>query len=437
MAYSIQRLLVACSVLLLAGCMSARGTSTLKEVPDAAQRLAGLQFRVMAVEEGGASGQDATLRLQQQMNQAYPRLFSDDLEAIPLVVRMKTEQDNNSVGAVISGFFTLGTIPLPSWTGFSREIGVTPWTASGAAMPESVIRYTRRDHVWVTVFTPLALIPMPGRSDMDRDVGTLFNAESGWKAYSRKQHAFNELNLQKAVIGALAGLDVAALRRLAEERKALPAIEVDIDGRHYSGRLLPAFSQGLRQAGGADEHRLVLRSTDVRDGRQTITTHYIPVARRGTDGTWQAQRSYLTFSSRPMLATALLVDGLPRQPVVMPVEQPPLADFLEAPETRPETAGPVRWSNGILLQIKNTSLAAELGGKTLPELQQLLTQLESRLLDLNERVGRANDAAQQAIEKGQSPDALRELAVVYRQRGEILKAILGQVRQEAAGRGAP
>jgi hypothetical protein len=437
MASWIRGLMVAASALLLAGCMSARGTSTLQPLPDAEQRLAGLQFRVAAIEEGPANPQEAAQGLQRQMSQAYPRLFSDDLEAIPLLVRFKTTPDNNTVGAFIGGFFTLGTLPVPTWTGFSREVGVTPWTANGAALPVCVIRYTRRDHVWVTVFTPLALIPMPGRSDMDRDVGTILNADSGYKAYAQKQQAFNDLNLQQAVLSAVAGLDTAALRRLAEERKALPAIEVDIDGRHYSGRLLAAFSQGMRQAGGADEYRLVLRNTDVRDGRQTITTHYIPVARRGADGAWTAQRSYLSFSSRPMLATALVVDGLPRQPVVMPVEQPPLADFLVAPETRPESAAPVRWSNGILLQIKNTSLAAELAGKSLPELQQLLTQLEGALLELNERVGRANDRAQQAMEKGETPDALRELAVVYRQRGEILKAILVQVRQETAARGAP
>lgn len=438
MPFPIRGLLVAAIALSLAGCMSARGTSTLKEVPGAAQRLAGLQFRVMAVEEGATTSQEGAQGLQQQMNQAYPRLFSDDLEAIPLVVRMKTESESNAVGAFISGFFTLGTIPLPSYTGFSREIGVTPWTAAGAALPESVIRYTRRDHVWVSVFSPLALIPMPGRSDMDRDVGTLFNAESGYRAYSKKQQAFNELNLQKAVLGALAGLDVAALHRLADERKAMPPVEVDIDGRHYSGRLLPAFTQGPRQAGGADQYQVVLRTTEVREGRQTVTTHYIPVARRGNDGAWVALRSYLTFSSRPMLATALLADGLPQRPVVMPVEQPPLADFLEAPSSQPESAAPVRWSNGILLQIKNSSLPAELATMDLPALRDLVTRVEMKLLDLNERVGRANDRAQQAIEAGQSPDTLRELAVVYRQRGEILKTVLQMVRQEAAGRsGAP
>lgn len=118
MATWIRGLVVAASALLLAGCMSARGTSTLKPIPDAEQRLAGLQFRIAAVEEGTAAIPEAAQALQQQMSQAYPRLFSDDLEAIPLVVRYKTERDDNAVGAFIGGFFTLGTLPVPTWTGF-------------------------------------------------------------------------------------------------------------------------------------------------------------------------------------------------------------------------------------------------------------------------------------------------------------------------------
>ncbi len=436
MIFLIRRLVVACCVLLLAGCMSARGTSTLKEVPDAAQRLAGLQFRVAAVEDGPANTPVGVQGLQQLMSKGYPQLFSDDLESIPLVVRQKTETDSNSIGAFIGGFFTLGTLPVPTYTGFAREVGVTPWSGAGAVLPESVIRYTRRDHIWVTVLSPLALIPMPGRSDMERDTATALSAESGWTAYSKKQHAFNELTLQKAVLSALAGMDIQALHRLAAERKAMPALEADIDGRRYSGRLLPAFSQSMRQAGGADQFQLVLRNTEVRDGRQIITTNHIPVARRSAGGGWEVLRPYLSFSARPMVATVLLADGLPARPLLLPVEQPPLADFLDVPDIRPESAAPVRWSNGILLQVKNGPLAPELAAKSMQELGELTTRLETALLDLNERVGRANDRAQQSIEKGESPDAQRELAVVYRQRGEILKAVLQVVRQEGAGRGA-
>lgn len=436
MTFWIRGLAVAGSALLLAGCMSARGTSTLKEVPDAAQRLSGLQFRVTAVEEAGCNTPGCVQGLQETMSKGYPELFSDDLEAIPLLVRLKTDDDSNGAGAFIGGFFTLGTIPVPVYSGFAKEVGVTPWSGAGAVLPESVIRYTRRDHFWMTIFTPLGLIPMPGRSDMDRDTGTLLTANTGYEAYSKKQHAFNELNLQKAVLSALAVMDQPALHRVAAERKAMPALEVDIDGRHFSGRLLPAFSQNLRQPGGADQYQLVLRNTESRDGRAVTTTHAIPVARRVAAGNWEVQRHYLPFSARPMVATVLLADGLPQRPLVLPVEQPPLADFIDVPETRPEAAAPVRWSNGILLQIKNGPLAAELAAKPLPELRDLITRLESSLLDLNERVGRANDRAQQAIEKGENPEALRELAVVYRQRGEILKAVLQMVRQEAAVRGA-
>ena len=431
----IRRLAVAGSVLLLAGCMSARGTSTLKEVPDAAQRLSGLQFRVAAVEEGGASTAAGVQGLQQTMSKGYPQLFTDDLEAIPLVVRVESRNDSNGVGAFIGGFFTLGTLPVPSYTGFEREVGVTPWSGAGALLPESVVRYSRRDHIWVTIFTPLALIPLPGRSDMDRATGTILSANDN--SYVKKQQAFNELTFQKAVLSALAKMDIPALRRAAAERKALPALEADIDGRHYSGRLLPAFSQSFRQTGGADQYQLVLRHMEQRGENQVITTHHIPVARRNAAGGWEVLRHYLSFSVRPMVATVLLADGLPARPLVLAVEQPPLVDFVDVPDTRPESAAPVRWSNGILLQIKNGPLAAELAAKSPQELGELTTRIETALLDLNERVGRANDRAQQAIEKGESPDAQRELAVVYRQRGEVLKAVLQMVRQQASAAGAP
>lgn len=432
MTVLIRRLVVIGSVLLLAGCVSQRGTSTLKEVPGAAAKLAGLNFRVAVVEEGNNTN---PAPLQQLMSKDYPQLFSDDLEAIPLLVRLKSETDSSQIGAFIGGFFTLGTIPVPTYTGFAREVGVTPWSGAGAVLPESVIRYTRRDHLWMTIFTPLGLIPMPGWSDMDRATATILSAND--TTYIKKQQAFNDLNMQKAVLSALAGMDQSVLRRTAAERKAMPALEVDIDGRHYSGRLLPAFSQNLRQPGGADQYQVVLRNTEQHGENQVITTHHIPVARRSAAGGWEVLRHYLSFSARPMVATALLADGVPARPLVLPVEQPPLADFIDVPDTRPESAAPVRWSNNILLLIKNDPLAAELAAKPLPELRDLVTRLESSLLDLNERVGRANDRAQQAIEKGESPDAQRELAVVYRQRSEILKAILGVVRQESAARGTP
>ncbi|MFP5431215.1 MAG: hypothetical protein ACLGHE_09570 [Gammaproteobacteria bacterium] len=412
------------SVIALSGCMSQRAITTIKETPGATTTLAGMKFRVAMAEDGAAKPVPGD-HLQQGLVKAYPELFTNDLEAIPLVVRQKSEVDQQIVGAIITGF-TLGIIPFPAHTGFRMEVGVTPWTSSGALQPESVVKYIRRDHGWMTIFTPLGFLPIPGRSDIPRHTGM---ADGGGMAtFTKNAAALSESSLHKAVVSALANMDQTALRQYWKQRQALPSITVDIDGRPFTGRLLPAFSQNLRQPGGADEYRLVLRNTTQQGDAQRTTTAEIPVARRDAGGDWTVKRHYLPFASRPMVATALLENGVPARPVVMPVDNPPVNDFIDPPVG----SGPVRWSNGILLHIKNSSLAAELRALPITELQLLTTRLESAMLDLNERTGRANDRAQAAMEKGENPEPLREMATVYRQRGEIMKAIVGQVRQETA-----
>lgn len=418
------------SVVLLSGCISQRSVSTLKETPGAATTLAGMKFRVALAEDGSGKTTPGD-HLQQGLLKAYPELFTNDLDAIPLVIRQKSEIDQQIIGAVITGL-TLGIIPLPAHSGFRMELGVTPWTSTGALQPESVISYIRRDHGWLSIFTPLGLIPIPGRSDIPRMTSLAMN-EASMTAYAKKQGALSESSLHKATVSALANMDQQALRQYWNKRQALPVVNVDIDGRHYAGRMLPAFSKNLRQPEGADEYRLVLRNIDMQGDSRRITTHEIPVARLDAMGAWQVLRIYLPFASRPTVATALLENGVPARAIVLPVDNPPLNDFIDPPVSSDQLASaPVRWSNGILLQIKNSTLTHEV--RTLPvgELQQLLTRLETAMLDLNERSGRANDRAQQAIEKGESPDAQREMASVYRQRLEILKTITGTVRQEVA-----
>lgn len=414
--------------------MSQRAITTLKETPGAATTLAGMKFRVAMAEDSAAKPVSGDY-LQQGLVKAYPELFTNDLEAIPLVVRQKSEIDQQIVGAIITGF-TLGIIPFPAHTGFRMEVGVTPWTSNGALQPESVVKYIRRDHGWMTIFTPLGFLPIPGRSDIPRHTGM---ADGGGMAtFTQNAAALSESSLHKAVVSALANMDQTALRQYWKQRQALPSITVDIDGRPFTGRLLPAFSQNLRQPGGADEYRLVLRNTTQQGDAQRTTTAEIPVARRDAAGDWTVKRHYLPFASRPMVATALLENGVPARPVVMPVDNPPLNDFIDPPVAADQmAAAPVRWSNGILLHIKNSSLAGEVRALPLADVQQLLTRLETAMLDLNERAGRANDRAQAAIEKGESPDAWREMATVYRQRLEILKAVTGLVRQESALRPMP
>ena len=432
-------LLVSLCLIGLTGCLSMRTTSTLEADPRAEATLAGLKFRIASVMAEGKDTHtsDTAEKLQSALQKHYPALFNDDVDAIPLAVRMKSTTES-SFGPFFLGMILTGTtIPFPGHEGFRMELEVTPWSAGGAIQSAATISYTRRNHAWMTVLSPLGLLPMPGRSDIERLTFSGVVNPQAEGAYSLKQAAFSEENLRKAVLTAVAHLDQPALRRYQAQLGGKPAFEVEIEGRRYSARLMPGFTQGTRLAGEPDQYLLVLRHREEREGHVRTSTWQAPVARRNASGEWEVQRHYLMLSSRPLVATALLENGVPARGMVLPVEAPPLADFIDAPTVTPETAAPVRWSNNILLQIKNDPLAAELAAKPLPELRDLITRLESSLLDLNERVGRANDRAQQAIEKGESPEAQRELAVVYRQRGEVLKAILQMVRQEAAVRGAP
>ncbi|MFP5431214.1 MAG: hypothetical protein ACLGHE_09565 [Gammaproteobacteria bacterium] len=415
--------------LVLSGCMATRTTSSLQETPGAATLLAGMKFNVIQVESTGSYTplREIATGLQQQLMQQDPALFTNDLGAIPLLVRLKAETDNPQAGAMVTGF-TLGLVPMPHYNGVNMEVGITPWAVQGAAAPESVVSYALRRHQWGSIL-PIGLIPLPGRSDFGRG-SFLFNPPAG---YEEKSKAFSASLLHKAIVTAIAKTDQQVLRRLWTQQQALPSVSVDIDGRPFTGRLVPAFSQNLRQPGGADEYRLILRSTTGEGDAQRTTMATIPVARRDAAGNWTTQRRYLPFASRPTLATALLQNGVPARVVVMPVDNPPVGDFIDPPVGSDQVAaGPVRWSNGMLLHIKNSSLAAELRALPITELQLLTTRLESAMLDLNERTGRANDRAQAAMEKGENPEPLREMATVYRQRGEIMKAIVGQVRQETA-----
>lgn len=424
-------MLVAGSLALISGCMSQRSISTLEANPSAAATLAGMKFRIADLDsKGGYTTNVASL--QQGLVLTYPQLFTDEVTAIPLVVRLNSETDNQMAGAIITGL-TLGVIPLPAHSGFRMEVGVTPWRLDGAAMPESSIRYKRTDHGWMSIFTPLGLLPVPGRSDIHRKTSLLLSDDQGLEAYTNEQMEFSASELRKAIITALAKSNLDALHQLWTVRQSVPSFAVDIDGRHFEARLTPTFSKGLRQPGGADEYRLFLTLVKA-PGSTAATTTYSPlVARKDESGAWQIQRPYLTIASRPTIATALLENGASARGLILTVDNPPIGDFIDTP-LGAGSSGLLRWSNGILLHIKNSSLNNELHGLPLGELQYLMTRLESSMLDLNERNGRANDGAQQAIEKGESPEALRELATLYRQRLEILKTITGTVRQEAAMR---
>ena len=86
----------------------------------------------------------------------------------------------------------------------------------------------------------------------------------------------------------------------------------------------------------------------------------------------------------------------------------------------------------MLLDAKNRSMDALLRDEGRDGLLAMTTRIEKAVLDLSEQAERSKDHAQSMVEKGEGdPAAERELAVLCRQRIEILKPILAAIKMGA------
>jgi hypothetical protein len=158
------------------------------------------------------------------------------------------------------------------------------------------------------------------------------------------------------------------------------------------------------------------------------------VAKRGADGRWIPCKGYLMTEQQVTVASVMIEDGKPGKVVLETIEEPPLDDFLDfnyaAGLWKLER---LRWSNGVLLQVKNRSLARLLREKSGTELLDLVTRIERVILELDLQAGKSKDLAQAMKEKGEgSSEAERTISVLYQQRIVILKSILGALKQAVA-----
>ena len=113
-----------------------------------------------------------------------------------------------------------------------------------------------------------------------------------------------------------------------------------------------------------------------------------------------------------------------------------------------------RERNRALIAAKNQQLPAILRDKKTDELAALVTKIEQTILDLNHECEVAKDRAQQSVADNGTPrdtsdnkrgratatvrvqniDDLRGLAICYRERIELLKPVLGAIKEEIANR---
>lgn len=426
---------------LLSGCGSARFDSTL--MPSGNPQLtlperftiAGFTVAPSSRNQGPGSmpaeAHSSAANVKSRARSLYPQIFTDDSTAVPVTASaLATHKPLGAFGPIMTGF-TLGLIPFPSSESTEYEVSVSVVDERGDKLAGTPVKFTRENALWMSLLGPLGCLPVPGRSLLPRD--TIFFDLTD-TSYLNKSTELTTDSLVEALVTALKELPPD---RLAQVRKARQARlkEISIEGVSYWSFLTTAFSKGAGQEK-ADQFVLLLYNDKPRPELQPLET--VVVAQRDTAGRWQPVSAYLKRTAKSLVSvTALLENGVPGRLVVTEVSEPPLEDFLPVKfgSGDQDTAEAMRWSNRVLLQVKNRSLPGLLQQKSTADLLDLITLVEHSFLDLNRMSETAKDRAQKAVAEGADGGMARELSLTCRERGDILKPILTAMKQEVARRG--
>ncbi len=363
----------------------------------------------------------------------YPKVFSDDFTALPVLVEVNASYDDSSLqrAAMFTGLLTLGVIPFPGTASRGFAVQTDVLDAGGEFLARDKKEFEFNQVMSMSVIGPLGLIPFPGKSDLPRDGLILlipFN-----DAYSLTKHQDYIVDcIIEAVVHVLRTVDIARLDNAYQARRARLK-EFNIGGRQYWTFLVPSFSKGFKNQERADLFNVLLYKDLPK--RSVAPLESVTVAWRDEDGRWQPTTGYLRTASVLTRVKTLIENGCPARIVIDTPASPPLEDFINLPGGI-ITASDLRWSNGILLEAKNKTLPSLLQEKSADELIALTTRIEKNILSLNEASERAKDRAQQIVEKGNGdPGPDRGMSILFRQRIEVLKPILRAIKMRIAAMG--
>ncbi len=119
----------------------------------------------------------------------YPELFTDDSSSgIPLWVDISQVTNDNKTKTLTwmlcTGMLCGIIFPLPGEMEEKFDIKTGVWNGQGGIRGESIKNNFQRDsEFWVSVFTPTALITIPGESDVPKISGTILDTDSQMKEY--------------------------------------------------------------------------------------------------------------------------------------------------------------------------------------------------------------------------------------------------------------
>jgi len=356
--------------------------------------------------------------LKQHVSGLYPGLLGNDFSDIPVYVDVDAKCSNSEWGAMLTGF-TMGAIPFPVGSEVEYKVHTQVPGVNGSTVNETV-SFTRTDKLWLTITSPLGLLPVLGRSDLPRVFIPLDLSGKIAKARSEK---LTMDSLTEAVVRSIRQADPDKLKVYAKSRKSRIR-QVSINGQTFWSFL------GFSYIKSKDQHDVAgfyLYREYPTWGAKPIES--VVVAKR-KDVLWQPVSAYLRSVKELTAATVILENGRPSKVVIKKVDEPPLEDFIDLPQTY--TANDLRWSNGILIEVKNSTLPLLIREKSRGDLTKLITRIEKAMLNLNERAQMADSQIQQIVANKGDPNGVREISVLYNQRIAIFGAILSALKRSVA-----
>lgn len=422
-------MIVVLMTMALSGCGSIRYVSSLKPSGDKDLQLGQTRYCLSTFaydtdkKNPGAKDQPNPTLIFERAKALYPNIFTDEWTALPVRVAITTSHDSGTqqLAYFLTGFCTLGIIPFPGSETYGFKVDATVSDYFGQSLTEKHASFVIEKGEWGSIL-PWGALPVPGFSDLPRD--TYFGDQPDFRT---KIYHYAADCIVESVVQSLRAGETDTLAAAYRERKTYQQ-ELTLDGKPYQSYLLmtPATSER------SGEYSVLLYQGTPR--RTTKPLEQVTVARQDASGQWRPVNGYL-HTARSLTAVGVLMEkSRPAKVVLRAVDVPPLADFIDTPDlTIADCNEILRWNNGVLLDAKNHSLPTVLQEESRDELLSLVTRIEQAILDLNEKSEQAKDRAQAKVEKGEGdPAPDRELAVLCRQRIEVLKPILAAIKEQAA-----
>ncbi|MFV9646162.1 MAG: hypothetical protein ACNYWU_10095 [Desulfobacterales bacterium] len=363
--------------------------------------------------------------LQEHATDVYPRLFGNDFADLPVSLDVDCKCSNYEWGEWFQ-VITYGTVPLfPAWINIDCKVHTWVWGEDGCVVNETD-SFTQKFSWWRTFYTPLGILPVPGFSNLRAtSYGGFLSLNDTYRVGSKKL-AMDSLT--EAVARSIRQTNPAKLKEASESRKTRIR-QIDINGQTFWSFLGFGFSKGKDQP---DMASLFLYREYPTWGAKLV--EQVVVARL-KDGRWRPATSYLRSIKELTAAGVLLVDGKPSKVVIKKVAEPPLEDFIELRNNL--TIDNIRWSNLILVEVKNRTLPRLMRERNPEYLINLVTRIEKAVLNLNEQAQMADSRVQEMVVEGKGADTTQanELSVLCRQRIAIFKPILSALKQAVAAKG--